>query len=158
VSQPLKDARIVIHKSKRVLELYSQGKVVRSYRVGLGFNPVGDKEKEGDGRTPEGDFYIFVKNPRSSYYLSLGISYPNVEDARRGLRDRLISKVQHDQIVQATRTVKKPPQDTPLGGLIYIHGNGAQTDWTLGCIALENENMKELFDLAFVGMPVTIKP
>jgi L,D-peptidoglycan transpeptidase YkuD (ErfK/YbiS/YcfS/YnhG family) len=56
--------------------------------------------KEGDGRTPEGDFYIFV----------------------------------------------------------YIHGNGAQTDWTLGCIALENENMKELFDLAFVGMPVTIKP
>src|SRR4030095_12927267 len=107
-SQPLKDARIVIHKSKRVLELYSQGKVVRSYRVGLGFNPVGDKEKEGDGRTPEGDFYIFVKNPKSSYYLSLGISYPNVEDARRGLRDRLISKVQHDQIVQATRTVKQP--------------------------------------------------
>ncbi len=118
----------------------------------------GDKEKEGDGRTPEGDFYIFVKNPKSSYYLSLGISYPNVEDARRGLRDRLISKVQHDEILAAIRNVKKPPQDTPLGSLIYIHGNGAQRDWTLGCIALENENMKELFDLAFVGMPVNIKP
>jgi murein L,D-transpeptidase YafK len=126
--------------------------------VGLGFNPVGDKEREGDGRTPEGNFYIFVKNAKSSYYLSLGISYPNVEDARRGLRDPLISKDQHDEIVRAIRNVKKPPQETPLGGLIYIHGNCAQTDWTLGCVALENENMKELFDLAFVGMPVTIKP
>jgi lipoprotein-anchoring transpeptidase ErfK/SrfK len=74
------------------------------------------------------------------------------------LRDRLISKVQHDEILAAIRNVKKPPQDTPLGGLIYIHGNGAQRDWTLGCIALENENMKDLFDLAFVGMPVNIKP
>ena len=155
---PLRDAQIIVHKSRRTLELYSHGKVLRSYRVGLGFNPVGDKEREGDGRTPEGDFYIFVKNPKSSYYLSLGISYPNVEDARRGLRDRLISKDQHDEIVRAIRNVKKPPQETPLGGLIYIHGNGAQTDWTLGCVALENENMKELFDLAFVGMPVTIKP
>ena len=155
---PSKDARIIVHKSKRKLEFYSDEKVVRSYRVGLGSNPVGDKEREGDGRTPEGNFYIFVKNPKSSYYLSLGISYPNVEDARRGLRDRLISKSQHDAIIRAIRNIEKPPQDTPLGGLIYIHGNGARSDWTLGCVALENENMKELFDLAFVGMPVTIKP
>jgi murein L,D-transpeptidase YafK len=131
---------------------------VRTYRVGLGFNPVADKQREGDGATPEGEFYVFVKNNKSAYYLSLGISYPNAEDADRGLRDGLINKDQHAAILEAIRKKKAPPQYTKLGGLIYIHGNGSRSDWTWGCVALENNEMKELYDAVTVGTPVTIKP
>lgn len=156
--KPITKPRIVVHKKDRKLELYSEQKLVRSYRIGLGFNPAADKQREGDGATPEGDFYVFVKNTKSAYYLSLGLSYPNVEDAERGLRDGLITKAQHDEIVEAQRRKVAPPQYTKLGGLIYIHGHGAGSDWTLGCVALENEDMKELFDSVQVGTPVTIKP
>jgi murein L,D-transpeptidase YafK len=156
--RPIEKPRIVVYKKDRKLELYSGDKLQKTYRVGLGFNPVADKQREGDGATPEGDFYVFVKNTRSAYYLSLGVSYPNVEDAQRGLRDGLITKAQHDAIVDAHRRKAAPPQYTKLGGLIYIHGHGAGSDWTLGCVALENEHMKELFDAVSVGTPVTIKP
>lgn len=156
--KPIKNPRIVVYKKARKLELYSDKTLVRTYRVGLGFNPVDDKKREGDGATPEGDFYVFVKNNKSAYYLSLGVSYPNVEDAERGLRDGLITRAQYNSIVDAHRRKAAPPQYTKLGGLIYIHGNGASSDWTLGCVALENEDMKELFDSVQVGTPVTIKP
>ena len=155
---PLRNARIVVLKSKRRLELYSDNTLVRSYKVGLGLNPVPDKQRQGDRATPEGDFYIFTKNDKSAFYLSLGISYPNVEDAGRGLRDGLISRTQHDAIVKAFRRKATPPQKTALGGDIYIHGNGASSDWTWGCVALENEHVKELFNAVPVGTPVTIKP
>lgn len=155
---PLKDPRIVVFKSKRQLELYSNGAVVRTYRVGLGRNPVDDKQREGDRATPEGEFYIFTKNPKSAYFLSLGISYPNIEDAERGLRSGLITRAQHDQIVSAIKRKASPPQYTALGGLIYIHGNGAGSDWTWGCVALENEDIKELYQSVAIGTPVTIKP
>ena len=155
---PLKNPRIVVFKSKRRLELYSDKAVVRVYKVGLGLNPVPDKQREGDRATPEGDFYVFTKNQRSAFYLSLGISYPNGEDAARGLRDGLISQSQHDAILNAIKLKARPPQYTALGGLIYIHGNGAGSDWTWGCVALENEDMKELFDAVLVGTPVRIEP
>jgi murein L,D-transpeptidase YafK len=155
---PLKDPRIVVLKSKRQLELYSEGAIVRTYPIGLGLNPVDDKKREGDRCTPEGDFYVFVKNPKSAYYLSLGISYPNIEDAERGLRDGLITRAQRDQIVRAIRAKTTPPQNTALGGEIYIHGNGAKSDWTWGCVALENEDIGELYKAVEVGIPVTIKP
>jgi murein L,D-transpeptidase YafK len=155
---PLKDPRIVVFKGKRQLELYSDGAVVRTYRVGLGLNPVDDKQREGDRATPEGEFYVFTKNPKSAYYLSLGISYPNVEDAERGLRTGLITRAQHDQIVSAIKRKTGPPQYTALGGLIYIHGNGAGSDWTWGCVALDNEDIKELYQSIDIGTPVTIKP
>jgi murein L,D-transpeptidase YafK len=155
---PLQNPSIIVYKAKRQLELYAGGDLLRTYRIGLGFSPVADKEREGDGRTPEGDFYVFVKNPRSAYHLSLGISYPTIEDAERGLRDRLISKAQHDDIVDAISNKKAPPQKTPLGGLIYIHGNGSKSDWTLGCVALENADIQELFDAVEVGTPVKILP
>lgn len=155
---PLNNPRIVVYKQRRQLELYSDNDVVRTYRVGLGFNPTDDKIKEGDGCTPEGEFYVFVKNSKSAYHLSLGVSYPNVEDAQRGLRDRLISKEQHDAIVKAVQQGKTPPQYTPLGGLIYIHGDGSSNDWTWGCVALENEDIEELFASVTVGTPITIKP
>jgi murein L,D-transpeptidase YafK len=150
--------RIVVYKSERKLEFYSDKTLLKTYRVGLGFSPVADKVREGDGATPEGEFYVFVKNNKSAYYLSLGVSYPNVEDAQRGLRDGLITKSQHDAIVEAHRKRIAPPQYTKLGGLIYIHGNGARSDWTWGCVALENEDMKELYDAVSVGTTVIIKP
>jgi murein L,D-transpeptidase YafK len=155
---PIADPHIVVYKRARKLELYSGKTLWRTYRVGLGFSPVADKKQEGDGATPEGEFYVFVKNNKSAYYLSLGLSYPNAEDAARGLRDGLITKAQHDTIVEAIRKKKAPPQYTKLGGLIYIHGHGAGSDWTWGCVALENEHMKELYDAVSVGTPVTIKP
>jgi len=156
--QPIEKPRIVVYKRERKLELYSNKKLIRTYRVGLGFSPVADKVREGDGATPEGDFYVFVKNNKSAYYLSLGVSYPNPEDAERGLRDGLITTAQYNAIVEAHKKKTAPPQYTKLGGLIYIHGNGAKSDWTWGCVALENEQMKELFDAVSVGTPVTIKP
>jgi len=156
--KPIQNPRIVVYKRERKLELYSNRTLIRTYRVGLGFSPVDDKVREGDGATPEGDFYIFVKNNKSAYYLSLGVSYPNVEDAKRGLRDGLIDKTEYNAIVEANRKRTAPPQYTKLGGLIYIHGNGAKSDWTWGCVALENEQMKELYDAVSVGTPVTIKP
>jgi murein L,D-transpeptidase YafK len=155
---PLKNPRIVVLKSKRRLELYSEGAVVRTYKVGLGLNPVPDKKREGDRATPEGEFYVFTKNDKSAFYLSLGISYPNAEDAERGLRDGLISRGQHDAIVRAIKRKAKPPQNTALGGDIYIHGNGASSDWTWGCVALENDDIRELFETVSVGTPVTIRP
>jgi murein L,D-transpeptidase YafK len=155
---PMKNPRIVVYKNRRQIELYDAAELVRTYRIGLGFSPIGDKEREGDGRTPEGEFYVFVKNPRSAYHLSLGISYPNIEDAERGLRSHLISKAQFNKIVEAIQRKKAPPQYTPLGGLIYIHGNGSQSDWTWGCVALDNEGMRELFDAVAVGTPVKILP
>jgi murein L,D-transpeptidase YafK len=155
---PLKDPRIVVIKSKRLLELYSDGGVVRRYRVGLGLNPVVDKKRRGDHATPEGEFYIFTRNDKSAYFLSLGLSYPNIEDAERGLRERLISQAQHDAIVKAVKRKATPPQHTALGGDIYIHGNGSSRDWTWGCVALENEDIRELFDAVPVGTPVTITP
>ena len=153
---PVQKPRIVVYKSARKLEFYSDKTLLKTYRIGLGFSPVADKVREGDGATPEGEFYVFVKNNKSAYYLSLGVSYPNVEDAERGLRTGLITKAQYDAIVDAHRKKIGPPQYTKLGGLIYIHGNGSASDWTWGCMALENAEMKELFDAISVGTPVTI--
>ena len=130
---------------------------MRVYRVGLGTDPVNDKVKEGDRRTPEGTFYIFTKNEHSSYYLSLGLSYPNVEEAKRGLRDGLINREQYDQILSAIKSKGTPPQHTALGGEIYIHGNGSKTDWTWGCVALDDGDIRELFAAIPVKTPVVIK-
>jgi murein L,D-transpeptidase YafK len=155
---PLVKPRILIRKARRQLLLFSDNRLVRTYHIGLGLNPTGDKVRQGDRRTPEGEFYIFTKNERSAFYLSLGISYPNAAHADRGLREGLITRAQHDAIIRALRAKQTPPQNTALGGDIYIHGNGAQSDWTWGCAALENEEMLELFKAVPVGTPVTIEP
>ena len=150
--------RILVTKSERKLELFDGDKLIRTYNIALGFEPVGDKVVEGDGKTPEGEFYIFTKNPESSFYLSLGISYPNREDAERGLKDGLISQAEHDAIVNAIEKKEMPPQRTELGGEIYIHGKGNLVDWTSGCIALKNSDIRELFDALEIGTPVRIVP
>jgi lipoprotein-anchoring transpeptidase ErfK/SrfK len=155
---PLIRPKIVVKKGRRQLLLFSADKLVRTYRIGLGLNPLGDKVREGDRRTPEGDFYIFTKNDKSAFYLSLGISYPNAAAAERGLRDHLINNPQYDAIMRALKAKQGPPQNTLLGGDIYIHGNGAGSDWTWGCVALENEDIRELFGALSVGTPVRIEP
>jgi len=153
----LVNPRIVVTKGKRSLQLYSAGKVVRTYRVALGLSPVEDKIRAGDRRTPEGEFYICLKNPRSQFYLSLGLSYPNQQHAERGLREGLISRAQYEQIAGAIKRNRQPLQNTRLGGEIFIHGNGSQSDWTWGCVALDDKDTRELFDSVPVGTPVTIQ-
>jgi hypothetical protein len=155
---PLVKPRVLVKKARRELLLYSNHKLIRTYHIGLGLSPLGDKVRAGDRRTPEGDFYIFTKNDKSAFYLSLGLSYPNIPHAERGLRDGLISRGQYETIIRAVKAGKAPPQNTRLGGDIYIHGNGAQSDWTWGCVALENDDIRELFTALSVGTPVTIEP
>jgi murein L,D-transpeptidase YafK len=150
--------RLVITKKDRKLEVFDGDKLVKSIKVSLGFTPLGYKEIEGDGKTPEGEFYIYTKNPKSQFYLSLGISYPGIEDAERGLRDGLIDQSEHDEIVEAVRQRKMPPQKTRLGGEIYLHGGGTGKDWTYGCAALADEDIRQLFNAIPIGTPVVILP
>ncbi len=155
---PLANPQIVVRKAARRLTLFSGGEAVRVYPVVLGFTPEGDKERQGDGRTPEGTFHVCVKNDKSNFYLSLGLTYPDADDAARGLRDGLINRKQHDRIVSAARRKARPPWDTALGGEIFIHGGGTSSDWTAGCVALDNAHIKELFDSVPMGTPVRIEP
>ncbi len=160
--------RILIKKSERKLYLFQisggREKLFKTYQIALGNTPTGHKQKQGDGRTPEGDYYITHKNPKSDFHLSLGVSYPNIKDADAGLKAGLISQSQHKAIAAAIRSQSKPPQNTGLGGDIFIHGGGTGKlfglirDWTLGCMALENEDIKELFDMLPVRTPVRIEP
>jgi murein L,D-transpeptidase YafK len=136
---------LVLDKSARQLTLYYRGQQVRTYGVALGKNPVGDKITRGDGRTPEGLYYIESRNPQSKYHLSLRISYPDA--AHRSLA--------------AKRGV------TP-GGDVMIHGLpsafamiGAlhrQQDWTLGCIAVTNDEIEEIWRAVPDGAPILIRP
>lgn len=152
----LTDPEIRIVKKARRLYLYEKGELLRSYPIGLGFDPVTDKERQGDGRTPEGVFHVRVKNSSSQFHLSLGLDYPNYEDASRGFVDDLIDFPEYVQIINAINDAAMPPQETLLGGEIYIHGNGADSDWTKGCIALEDADIEELFSLIPLGTRVRI--
>lgn len=153
-----KDPRIEIRKSERLLIFFDGPAELRRYRIGLGREPVGDKQREGDGRTPEGEFRVFVKNPRSKYFLSLGLNYPSPKHAKAGLEADVIDPQQYEDILAAHRVKGAPPQKTGLGGEIYIHGNGSDSDWTRGCVALDDEAMREIFDASKSGMTVLILP
>lgn len=156
---PIAGERVaVIHKRERALGLYVGGTLAATYPVGLGPRSEGDKEREGDRRTPEGEYYICTRNSRSRFHLFLGISYPNGRDAARALSEGRITQQQHDAIVAAAKARGRPPWDTPLGGEIGLHGGGAGADWTLGCIALENEAIEHLWDTLRLGDVVLIEP
>lgn len=155
---PIKKPRIVIKKGERKLYLYSEQKVLRVYNIGLGFEPNGHKAKQGDGKTPEGTYRISLKNPKSQFYLSLAINYPNPNDGKQGLSKGLINQKQYQEILRRNRIKANPPWNTALGGEIFIHGHGSKADWTLGCIALENSEMKELYQSVPVGTEVNIMP
>ncbi|MDQ2745655.1 MAG: L,D-transpeptidase family protein [Acidobacteriota bacterium] len=88
----MENPRILITKKQRRLQIYDGEKLVKEYEIALGFNAEGDKRIEGDGKTPEGKFYVFTKNAQSKFYLSLGLSYPNIEAATRGWREKIISR------------------------------------------------------------------
>jgi murein L,D-transpeptidase YafK len=137
--------RIVIEKALRKLTLVKGDRPVRSYRVALGAQPTGHKRREGDERTPEGIYSIDARNPRSDFFLSLRISYPNETDVARA------------------RAAGEDP-----GGQIMIHGlrNGfgwlgdrhQRSDWTDGCVAVTNSEMLEIWRLVDLGTPVEIRP
>ncbi len=137
--------RILIEKNERRLTLMSNGEVLKAYRIALGGNPNGPKERQGDNRTPEGTYIIDSRNSDSDYHLSLHISYPNERDRKR-----------------AKKLGVSP------GGNIMIHGlrkgcswvgeSHADIDWTKGCIAVTDEEIEEIYKLAPVGTTVEIKP
>ena len=137
---------VVVKKSERKLFLYAGANLVKSYNIALGQQPKGQKQKEGDSRTPEGLYTLDWRNPHSKFYRSIHVSYPNSSQAR---------------------SAKEAGIDP--GGAIMIHGQPsdwserikltfAHKDWTEGCIALENQDMIEVWDLVKDGTPIEIKP
>lgn len=154
---------IHIYKERRDLELLSDGEVIAVYSIGLGGWPWDDKIMKGDSRTPEGSYYICVRNESSRFYLSLGLSYPNKKDAERGYENGIITKKQKNAIEEAIDKKEKPPWNTALGGEIMIHGAsedgiGAERDWTAGCIAVDDAVMDILWKYCRLGTEVIIDP
>ena len=141
----LKFDRLTLEKEKRLLTAWSNGIAVRRYLVALGLNPVGAKEFEGDYKTPEGQYIINERNANSAYYKNVGVSYPNEADRKRAA------------------AMGRPP-----GGLIKIHGLAPTFahigalhrayDWTHGCIAVDNQEMEEIFSRTKLGSPIVITP
>ena len=149
---------IYISKRQSRLTLMQNKQVIGTWDAKLGRqSATGDKVKEGDEITPSGSFYVCTRNDKSKYYLALGLSYPNIEDAKRGLSTGLITQEQYQAIVDANNAGVTPPWDTPLGGAIEIHGNQGDRG-TAGCIAMTNDVMDILWSYCAVGVPVTIGP
>ncbi|MBU1242308.1 DUF1287 domain-containing protein [Myxococcota bacterium] len=152
--------RIHVNKKTRTLVLYDGAVPRKVYPVALGFAPVGHKRKQGDGRTPEGSYTIceaLHANLAPSYGArSLRLSYPGLSDAQAALASGLIDKTVFARIRDAHARNTMPPQTSPLGGSIRIHGGGAATDWTLGCIALRDADVIELYERVKIGTPVVV--
>ena len=132
--------RVEVFKSERVLLVYHKDKVLKKYPIDLGFGPKGPKQFEGDGKTPEGKYFINKHNPNSAFYLSLGISYPNKEN------------------IDFAKSLGKSP-----GGDIFIHGSPNSgkkqgPDWTAGCIAVKNRHMKQLYRMIKTNTKIYIFP
>lgn len=132
--------KVVVDKTARKMQLFNNDKVLKTYNVGLGFAPVGHKQFEGDGKTPEGLYYIDRRNPNSRYHLSIGISYPNQAD-----------------IAYAKSQGKEP------GGEIFIHGRSGYRgknigDWTFGCIAVTDREIEDVYAMVRDGTPIMILP
>ncbi len=132
--------RVLIYKESRKMYLMHGKEVLKTYDVGLGFTPSGDKTVRGDGKTPEGDYRIDRRNPNSQFHLSLGISYPNAAD-----------------VAYAHSIGQKP------GGDIFIHGRPWKyrkggRDWTAGCVAVTNKEIEEAYSMVKIGTPVSIYP
>lgn len=137
--------RIVVHKGERRLYLMSGDDVLRTYKIALGLNPVGHKERSGDFRTPEGKYRLTRRNPRSDFFLSIQVSYPNEDDLRRAKRN-----------------------GWDAGGSIMIHGLPNQLkhapsyyetrDWTDGCIAVSNAEIVEIWLMINDNAPIEILP
>ena len=133
--------QILVYKADRKMYLMHNEKVLKSYNIDLGFAPVGHKQFEGDGKTPEGTYRIDRRNPNSEFHLSVGISYPNTTD-----------------VAFASSQGKRP------GGDIFIHGQPARfkkvskRDWTAGCIAVKNAEVEDIYAMVKDGTIITIYP
>lgn len=132
--------RVVVFKGERKMHLLHHDKALKSYDIGLGFAPVGHKNFEGDGKTPEGHYRIDRRNPNSEFHLSVGISYPNTADRTR-----------------AQAAGKSP------GGDIFIHGRPGKyrdggRDWTAGCIAVSDKEIEDIYAMVRNGTPISIYP
>jgi L,D-transpeptidase catalytic domain len=136
-------AVLVAHKSGRRLMLFAHGKLQRCWAMGLGFDPRGHKQHEGDGRTPEG-WYRTSDKPWSDFAGAIAVHYPNDDDAAVALADGRLAAPEHEDVLDALAHETVPPQQTALGGEILIHGGGSRQDWTLGCMALEDEDLAGL--------------
>ncbi|MBN9286836.1 MAG: L,D-transpeptidase family protein [Gammaproteobacteria bacterium] len=136
---------ILVEKQKHKMTLYHNNRPIKTYNIALGFNPEGHKEQEGDGKTPEGVYYITGKNPQSRFHLSLKLSYPSINDQNKAQRKGI-----------------NPGSNIMIHGLgPRFHSKGkwhALKDWTLGCIAVTNDEIEEIFHYADVGTKVEILP
>jgi murein L,D-transpeptidase YafK len=147
-----------IYKGERKMVLAVNGEAVRTFKVALGGAPAGDKIRQGDSKTPEGEFYVAWKNPNSSFHRFLGLSYPMPRHAERALSSGLIDRATRDAIVRAASKKERPTQASRLGGFVGIHGGGAGVDWTLGCIAVSDDEAEFLFDTMKVGDKIVVHP
>jgi len=158
-------AWLLVDTDKKWVQVRQGGRIVAHFkRIALGRNGAGYKQKVGDDITPLGNYKVSHKNKQSHFREFIGINYPSVEDAQRGLRSNYISKKEYTAIIDAHRQDKIPPQNTRLGGLIGIHGLGVGNnkvhrlfDWTHGCIAVSNTQIERLSKWVYIGMPVIIK-
>ena len=151
--------QIVVRKAERRLEAALEDGETVTFPIAVGSDAKGPKLREGDRRTPEGEYYVFARNPESKFHLSLAISYPNGEDARRGLEAGVISGEEAEEIERIESAGGRPPQKTALGGEIYIHGGGSgREEGTEGCIGLDDEDIEWLFERVKVGTRVQILP
>lgn len=149
--------KIEVEKSTRILSVYQAGRRVGRYSIALGGNSVGDKEFMGDQKTPVGDFRVVDKGP-STFHKWLGLNYPTSEDAFLGRLEGRIMWAEMFYILIENRNGRIPYGNSALGGAIGIHGGGAGKDWTLGCVALENEDIDEFYSHIPIGTRVRIRP
>ncbi len=148
---------IVVNKTSHFLELWQNGSRKQRYVI-TSSEQKGDKEISGDMKTPEGEFYVCLKNPNSQYHLALGISYPEKEDAERGLKNGIIDQETYDKIMTALENGETPEWDTALGGYVEIHGNRQDTDMTRGCIGMRDKDLDILYNSVEVGDKILILP
>jgi murein L,D-transpeptidase YafK len=137
--------QIVVYKSKRMLYLMKDGRILTKYRIALGKNPIGHKLESGDNRTPEGKYTIDMKNEESSYFLSLRVSYPDMSDADVAMA---LEIKPGDWIM-----IHGMPNDRGLGAMQH-----PAKDWTNGCIAVTNEEVADIWRRVDIGTPITIWP
>jgi len=136
--------KILIEKKERRLRLFSRGEVIKTYKIALGGNPVGPKERQGDNKTPEGTYIIDSRNSNSGYHLSLHISYPNEKDKMRA--KELGVSPGGDIMIHGIKN-----------GLSWVGASHADLDWTKGCIAVTDEEMEEIYELVPNGTIVEIR-
>ena len=140
---------IEVFKQQRQLKLKHHDQIIRSYPIRLGFNPMGHKQFEGDGKTPEGTYTIDWRNPQSAYYKSLHISYPNPNDLTYAKQRQ--KSAGGDVMIHGT--VPTPATAFPASST-YM----PRKDWTLGCIAVTNADMDEIWQLVKNGTQIIIHP